>query len=746
MKKFWSILLIPLSLILLAVCGFFIYFSTVTAKVKLDESKLITPADKVEVLDKNDEFCQDVSARFPNNTFSLNELSPKVKFAFIDTEDKNFYRHNGFAYKRIVKAMLVNAKERSFKQGASTISQQLIKNTHLSQEKTLRRKMQEMRLTARLEKRFSKDEILEKYLNTIYFGHHCFGLKAAAAFYFQKDVSSLTLSDGAILAGLVKSPNNYSPFKQPENCKKRRSVVLLNMLKNGHLTKEEKTAAENESLPVQNEVESDGGSYFARVWNELEELADLHGFQPCGKIKIFTFLDKNAQRCLIEQKNASDVDKIYAVMDNESGGVNAFYSTVGSPKRPPGSTLKPIVAFAPAIEEGLLCPATPILDEQTSFGDYAPKNYGNRYYGYVSAREALEKSLNVPAVKILSWLGAQKGVAYAKKAGLPIQNDDASLALALGGVKDGVSLLDLMGAYSIFPRGGERLPHGFIRKITLDDVCVYQKLTQKKRVFSEDTAFLTADMLRTTTKVGTAKKLSALPFDVGAKTGTNGNKDGNTDAYTLSFTRSHTVGVWMGTRDNRPVSLTGGGSCANVAYAVLKHLAKDQPPQPFTKPKSVISADVDSLHYSTTHNILLSDPNAPSEYKKSELFTQKTLPKKHSEIFSKPYISTPSAIFKDGKYTILKAGLPEYYSYRISRFDYATHKTLFDGKMTEDFVDSNLQEGKSYQYTITPYYQSFFGAEVRLPAFTTRRVGDGTLLPVVPDIPPDILQDDWWNK
>lgn len=746
MKKFLSILLIPLSLILLSVCGFFIYFSTVTAKVTLDESKLITPADKVEILDKNDELCQNASAQFPQNTFSLSELSPKVKFAFIDTEDKNFYRHNGFAYKRIVKAALVNVKARSFKQGASTISQQLIKNTHLSQEKTLRRKLQEMRLTARLEKRFSKDEILEKYLNTIYFGHHCFGLKSAAAFYFQKDVSALTLSDAAILAGLVKSPNNYSPFKQPENCKKRRGVVLLNMLKNGHLTREEKTAAENEPLPKQKDADNDDGSYFARVWNELEELADLYGFQPCGKIKIFTFLDKDVQKCLIEQKNACDCDKIYAVMDNENGGFNAFYSTVGAPKRPPGSTLKPIVAFAPAIEEGLLCPATAILDEQTSFGEYSPKNYGNRYYGYVSAREALEKSLNVPAVKILSWLGAKKGVAYAQKAGLPLQSGDASLALALGGIKDGVSLLHLISAYSIFPRGGESLSCGFIRKITLDDVCVYQKSAQTKRVFSEDTAFLSADMLRTTAKAGTAKKLSSLPFDVGAKTGTNGNKDGNTDAYTLSFTNNHTVGVWMGTRDNRPVSLTGGGACANVAYSVLKHLAKEQPPAPFKAPKSVITAEIDKIHYSTTHNILLSDQNAPKEYKQSELFTQKTLPKKRSEIFSKPYISTPSAFFKDGKYTILKNGLPEYYCYKIERYDYVTHKTLFDGKLTDNFVDSSVQEGKSYQYKITPYFQSFFGCCVKLPEFTTRQIGDGTLLPVVPDIPPDILQDDWWNK
>lgn len=216
----------------------------------------------------------------------------------MDTEDKGFFKHNGFDIKRMAKAALKNMRARSFKEGASTISQQLIKNTHLSQEKTIKRKLKEIKLTRKLEKKYSKNEILEKYLNTIYFGHNCFGLESASEFYFGKQPQDLTLSDAAILAGLVKSPNNYSPFKHPENCIQRKKIVLSAMLAQGHITETEKMKALSEPLPEAPAESSLNKSYFARVFDELEELSEKYNFTLGGNIRIYTYLDPNLQNYL----------------------------------------------------------------------------------------------------------------------------------------------------------------------------------------------------------------------------------------------------------------------------------------------------------------------------------------------------------------------------------------------------------------------------------------------------------------
>ena len=211
-----------------------------------------------------------------------------VKQAFLNTEDRRFYQHHGFDYKRIAKACLNNAKSRSFKEGASTISQQLIKNTHLSQEKTLKRKLQERKLTKILEKNYTKDEILELYLNTIYFGHNCFGITSASQFYFDKLPSELTLSEGAILAGLVKYPNHYSPFKNPDKCKKRRACVLRLMQNCGSINEKQKQAALQDSLPIPHKS-STIRDYTHFVFEELSEISEKFCIKIGGKIQIYTY-------------------------------------------------------------------------------------------------------------------------------------------------------------------------------------------------------------------------------------------------------------------------------------------------------------------------------------------------------------------------------------------------------------------------------------------------------------------------
>ena len=249
MKVFRKIVSALLICVLLSASLFIFYFFAVTKDCRLDESKLLLPNMQICAYDDNGNKIAGASGFDNRETVCLTRLSKHTANAFICTEDKWFYSHNGFDFRRIVKAFWNNLKAGSFKEGASTISQQLIKNTHLSLEKTVKRKLQEWKLTATLEKQFSKDEILETYLNTIYFGHNAYGIQPASEFYFQKNADELTLGESAILAGLVKSPNNYSPFRNAEKCAKRRKTVLSLMLSQGAITQKAYDDALQEPLP-----------------------------------------------------------------------------------------------------------------------------------------------------------------------------------------------------------------------------------------------------------------------------------------------------------------------------------------------------------------------------------------------------------------------------------------------------------------------------------------------------------------
>ena len=744
MKKTWKILLITLGCFSALLASGATYFAVVTKDAALDPKKLVLSDDKVEIFDADDGIVKNASAFSPRETFRLETLPDKAKFAFVDTEDKRFYDHGGFDYKRMVKATLKNVRTRSFKEGASTISQQLIKNTHLSQEKTIERKLKEVKLTYQLEKKYSKDEILEKYLNTIYFGHSCFGLQSAAEFYFGKTPQELDLADAAILAGLIKSPNNYSPFKHPENCIQRKKIVLSAMLAQGHITEEEKAAAVAKPLPLGPSASSLDKSYFDRVFDELEELSEKYDFSLGGNIRIYTYLDPELQNYLETLADASETDKSYSVLDNRTHGFKAYYSTVGPIRRLPGSLIKPLLVYAPALEEDLISPATPVLDEKTDFGGYEPKNFSGTYSGYISVRESLAKSVNIPAVKILNSTGVSKAAEYMKKLGLEIPADDYSLALALGGMKEGFSLNELINAYSAFPNGGEYFSSGFIRKIVIDGRSAYHKNDRAMRVFTDDTAYLINDMLKTAAQSGTAKKLRPLALPIAAKTGTSGTKSGNTDAYALSYTTEDCVGVWLGNADNSPMDITGGGLPCNIALKINEYLYSTHAPSDFVKPDGIESVTLDKAEYYATHNIMLADDDTPVEKRFSEIFKKSALPSVKSERFSHPSISAPSLSYENGRVVIrFKEGTPDYYEYLIDRFDSVTHTTVYSGKYIESFTDEKLKAGKTYVYTVTPVYKNKKGQPISLPAVTTK--ADGSLHPVVPDTPPDIVEKDWWN-
>ncbi len=665
-------------------------------------------------------------------TARIQELPAYLPNAFVAVEDKRFYSHGGLDYRRMAKAAMKNLASFSFREGASTISQQLIKNTHLSGEKTIKRKLKEIKLAKLLEKNYSKQEILELYLNSIYFGHSAFGIDSAARFYFGKAPKELSPAESATLAALVKSPNRYSPFRDAEKCLSRRNFVLSLMKEQNYLSDSEYAAAKAEPLPAEPSEEVKPSSYFSLA---LEELALLLPDAGSGEpLKVYTYLDRSLQEKL--EQTTTDCDCSLLVCGNEGHSVKAFHSTCGLLRRLPASTIKPLAVYAPAIEEDLVSPATPVLDEKTDFGGYCPENYDKTYGGYLSVRDALARSANVPAVRILNELGVDKAAKYLKKMALPLCDEDKTLALALGGMREGFTLKEIADGYSVFANGGRFSPSAFIERV--EDArgnILYARDSlskmEERQVFSEETCSLVDSMLKTAVKEGTAKKLRGLNFEVCAKTGTGGTDKGNTDAYTIAYTLRDTVAVWLGNRDNSPIDASGGGMPCNLALSVLQTLYQDSPPPDFSPCENVVEAALDQEEYEKNHRLLLADPASPSYLSLHELFKKSALPQGVSSKFSAPKIQTPLIQVKNGAVTLILCQT-YYYDYVVKRESDGQISTIYSGKYREEIVDNSVEGGKTYTYSVTPVYQGIEGETVKLPSVHIEKSSGE-------------LPDDWWN-
>lgn len=744
MKTLRKILLVLFSFLGVTTLVASAYCFFVTREVTLSPEKLILNEKTVCLYDCAGVQVRNASTVLLKQTTPIAECPNHLKNAFIDTEDKRFYKHNGYDFRRLARATANNLKARSFKEGASTISQQLIKNTHLTQEKTLKRKLQEWKLTKELERRYTKDEILEKYLNSIYFGHSCFGVTSAASFYFGKTPTDLTLGESAILAGLVKSPNRYSPFKHPESCQKRKAIVLNAMLNNGSITQKEKEEALNEPLPNSSYTKQDEG-YAHFVFDELTALTEKYSFKVGGKIEIYTYLDQSVQKILEDiAKEYTESDKTMLVLDGENNGFKACVSTVGNICRLPGSLIKPLLVYTPALEENVLSPATPILDCKVDYNGYAPENYDGKYHGYVSARACVEKSLNIPAVKTLEAVTIKKATKYLEKLGLPVLEEDKTLALALGGIKNGYTLKEILSAYSALQQGGSLSPCGFISSVRINGITVYKKPTEKQKVFSEESAYLMTDMLKSTVQNGTAKKLRSLPFEVAAKTGTVGTSQGNTDAYALSYTTKDCAAVWLGNADNKKIDCIGSGKPCSILYEINKALleiyqTKNTTIDGFKQPKNIAYVELDKPTYYDTHTLMLADDNAPAAYRISELFRKSAIPLNKSDSFTNPIILTPTISAKNNTVCItFDERSPRYYTYKIERRDYASHTTLYEGEFLSKFTDDSLVEGNVYVYTVTPICGGVEGDRITLPSVSLQA---GEKVEIGHD---KILSKDWW--
>lgn len=720
MKVFGKIMLIVGAALLIALAAFVLFALISTANVKLEPEKLHTESAQVQLLAGDGE-----TIASPKQYAELETLPPHLPAAFVAVEDKRFYAHGGLDVLRIGKAALKNIASFSFREGASTISQQLIKNTHLSGEKTIRRKLKEWKLTRQLEKNYPKEQILELYLNSIYFGHSAFGVGSAAQYYFGKDAGELVPAESAMLAALVRSPNRYSPFRDGAACKERRDLVLTLMEEQGVLSAQEAKEAKETPLP-QTPHENKTSGYVRLVFEELSETFPELASED--KLVVETYFDRALQKEMEGYSAESGFTLLAA--ENKTHALIACHTTAGEIRRSPASLIKPLGVYAPALEEGLLSPATPLLDEPVSYGGYSPKNYDGKCSGYVSAREALARSLNIPAVKVMNSLTPQKSARFLREMGLPVPPEDETLALALGGMREGFTMRELASAFLTLSDGGLFAPAKCIRRVTDESGKVlYERAEEKRRIFSEETSYLLSDMLRTAATEGTAKRLRTLPYFVSAKTGTGGTEKGNTDAYAMGYTSEHTLGVWLGNSDNSPIPATGGGEPANELYALFKALYQERTPEAFARPEGIVEAALDREEYENKHRLVLADPAAPAALKKKELFFAAHLPQTVSDRFSMPRIEMPHIFVKNGVVCI-RLCLTQYYDYEVKREGGGENKLIYRGKWRETVCDGSLRAGVRYTYTVTPYFGAIAGESVVLPSVCPQ---EGS------------LPEDWWE-
>ncbi len=739
-KAIKIITVIILGLVTIA-AALFATYAIITKDAVLDAGKLVGAGQNVSILDEDGNEIASTGLGAQKKSVAVRNLNKDTVNAFIASEDRDFYKHNGLNYKRMLKALYKNLTSRSFKEGASTISQQLIKNTHLSNDKTIKRKLNEIKLTRRLEKKYEKDEILEMYLNTIYFGHNCYGLQSAAEFYFGKKAENLNLTESATIVGLLISPNNFSPFKNPEKSLKRRNIVLRNMRDCGYINHSRYETAINTPLEaVKQDTENKYGGYINAVFDELEDI-NFDYYALTDGCAIVTYMDSALQD---ETERAEyPCDNAVIVTDNNSGGIKVYKSTIGEVRRQPGSTVKPIFVYAPAIEEKLLSPFTRILDEKIDFNGYSPENFDKNYHGYVSVSESVKKSYNVPAVKTLNSLTVKKCEKYLTAMNVKLEDDEKNLSLALGGMKYGLTIKDIADKYSIFPEGGNYRPSRFIKKIiSKDGKTLYENRTVKNNVFSAGTCSLINDMLIETTKSGTARKLKNFDFDLASKTGTCGNQEGNTDAYAVSYTSEHCVAVWLGDKDNKRTAITGGNDCCAVMERLIGEMYSDRRPLPLDTQSGTEQVNIDLDEYTDNNKVVLADPASP----KFNVMTVKVLkgnaPLQQTDRFSKPTVNTPTISVSENKVNI-ELCQTKYYSYIIKRAKNGKIDVIYDGKWKK-VIEDTPTEG-CYTYTVIPYYDNgkerFYGNEMVLPSVNLSKNGKDVQTEI-----PDIVNKDWFNQ
>lgn len=644
--------IIKIFLILLVICliVFLSYYLSVTSDSSLKISKLPLSYQNLQIFDR---FNNDITAKYYSNIVLPDEIPENIKMAFLITEDREFYNHDGIDYHRLLGALVNNIKHGDLSQGGSTITQQLVKNTHLTNDKKLDRKLKEFKIAKQIENNFTKDEILSMYLNILYFGNGIYGIKNASKVFFDKNIDELNIAESCMLAGVVKNPSRYSPVIDFNNANKRKNLIL-NLLNQNNIIDDKVLQNQLDyRINIINNKEIDNylNSYLTNAIYETKLILGLNAIDKLpNNIKIYTNVDLDAQRItndivqnkkgVIKNINGKYPNNALAILDNENVNVIAFSSDYKisqyNVNRQMGSLAKPFV-YLNALENKSLTVATPILDEPINIDGYAPNNYHGVFHGYVNMRESLMHSYNIPAVKTLNMVGLENTKKFMKKLNLNISEKDG-LAISLGGFTNGDNIINIAGAYAMLANGGNYKKPSFINKIVVDDSIYYNK-NNTNNVASSANSYIITDCLIDTVKDGTLKKLSYLPYEVAGKSGTVASSNGNSDSYSVAYTSLNTVIAWQGnlsndSSNNLPNNNTGGSyptSQVSMIYDKLYSLY----PANFTIPFGIVEEKIDKFSLENFHELKLATNDLPDNLCKWELFSMDNLPLEESDLFQK---------------------------------------------------------------------------------------------------------------
>lgn len=607
-KKTLKIVIIPIILFIFIHIAVYTY-CFITPKLEINKSQSFYLYDTKNELVFNDD----------KSWISLEDISPYLINATISTEDKYFYKHIGFDYLRIAKAIVTNIVKRDKSEGASTITQQYARNLFLNFEKTWKRKIDEALLACELEVHYTKDEILEGYLNTINYGG-VYGIESASKYYFGKSAKDLTLAEATLLAGIPQSPSNYSPVKNYKKSKERQKIVLLMMKNNNKITNEEYNNALNTNLTILGKTEKKevtSINYFKdSVLEELKKITNIpEEITKTGGLKIYTTLDIEAQEDLEKAvysyiNDETKVQTAAIMMNPNTGGVIAMlggndynksqYNRATKSKRQVGSTMKPLLYYT-ALESGFTASSS-FTSEKTTFtfsGDktYSPNNYNDTYANNpISMAAAISYSDNIYAVKTHLFLGENMLVNTAKRLGITSKLAEVP-SLALG--TEEISLLEMTTSYAAFANLGYKVEPHFIKKIEdSKGNILYENKEEKELILNSSLTFILNEMLTYTYNknfidYNYPTLISLLPnitHKYSIKSGTT-----DTDLLIMGYNKDAVLGIWNGYDDNSKIESKDYSYHKNIWIDTMEAYFKDKETSWYDIPTNVVGVVVNPI-------------------------------------------------------------------------------------------------------------------------------------------------------
>lgn len=580
----------------LSVAAFFALAKFTTAKIL---TKDMAPMASSQFFDAKGNLITTVDSEEDRIPVTIDKTPKNLQHAFLAAEDIRFYEHGGIDFRGIGRAIYTYIRWGEV-QGGSTITQQLAKNYFLTQEQTLSRKLHEAFIALQIEQKYTKNEILEMYMNQIYFGQGAYGVETAANTYFGKHVQDLDLAQCAMIAGIPKSPNYYSPLSNPKAAKERQKTVLEQMTKYGFITKEQADEAYAEPLTYKSLNESPGSKkYFIDYVIQL--LVDKFGPDAVYKqgLKVYTTLDPDMQKAAetaaartptyyTDSNKLKQPQSSIVAVDPKTGYIKAMIGGRGTDQfnravmaeRQPGSAFKPFV-YMNAFEQGAT-PSDTVQDSPIP-GDWNPQNYDRSFHGTVSYRTALTYSYNVPAVKVAMKYGPEKIVKLAKKFGITtLVDDDENAVIALGGLTHGVTPLEMAGAYAgIANMGKFNKPTPIIKILDRNGKVLYEHKANPTQVVKPGTAYMMISMMEDVMTRGTGRG-AAINRPCAGKSGTTSDYH---DAWFVGFTPDLACAVWIGDDNNDSLGgMTGGGEPATLWRTFMSNALADTPASDFEAP------------------------------------------------------------------------------------------------------------------------------------------------------------------